>query len=94
MLDVCNLIAPRVRGYQSPNCAWFWTCSPEVTSPLLTRLSAKALLTGPSCRTSADLPPHHLLEAIGFQCFLPVAEKEVHYKRLLSSVGKLNFSSE
>lgn len=55
-----------------------------------TRLSAKA----PSCGTNADLPSHHLLEAIGFQWILAVAEKEVHYKRLLSSVGKLDFPSE
>jgi len=63
-------------------------------SPLLTPLSAKALLTGSSCRPSAVLPPPHLPEAIDFQWILAIAEKEVHYKRLLSSVGKLNFCSE
>lgn len=51
-------IAAGVRGYQSPNSAWFWTCSPEVTSPWLILLSANTLLTGPSCKPSADHPPH------------------------------------
>lgn len=51
-------IAAGVRGYQSPNCTWFWTCSPEVTSPWLILLSANALPAGLSCRPSADLPPH------------------------------------